>query len=198
MINRWFKTEANKDLIIILALLLLNILPRLIYILSDGFFMDGDEAILGTVVQDVFKNNHFSLFLNGQNYGFVFFEILMGSIASLFFGVNMLSLKISIFIFWLINIVILYYIGKKIFLNRRFAFLAVLLISFIPVWYDWATKARFGYVSAFLFSDLVVLLTLFKKTKVRIIAISLCLLLIYYVQPLYLVVTAPFVVYYFF
>jgi len=198
MINNWFKKIATKDLIIISALLLLNLLPRLIYIFSNGFFIDGDEAILGTVIQDIFKNNHFSLFLSGQNYGFVFMEVLMGSIVSLFLGVNMLSLKITIFIFWLINLVILYYIGKKVFLSRKFAFLAVLLISFIPAWYDWATKARFGYVSALLFSDLVILLTLLKKTKVRIIAISLSLLIIYYVQPLYLVVTVPFVVYYFF
>lgn len=197
MIKQLLKAPVNKDLIIIFALLLLNILPRLIYILSDGFFMDGDEAILGTVLRDVFTNNRFSLFLSGQNYGFILVEVLIGSIVSIFFGVNMLSLKIAIFILWLINLVILYYIGKKVFLSRGFAFLAVFLISFIPVWYDWATKARFGYVSAFLFSDLVVLLTLLKKTKVRIVAISLCLLIIYYVQPLYLVVTAPFVAYYF-
>jgi len=198
MIKKWFKEAASKDLIIILALLLLNILPRLVYILSGGFFMDGDEAILGSVVQDSFNNHYLSLFLNGQSYGFVFLEVIMSVAVSLFFGANIFSLKIAIFIFWLANLVILYYIGKKIFLSRKFAFLAVLLISFIPVWYDWATKARFGYVSAFLLSDLVILLTLLKKTKVRIIAISLCLLLIYLVQPLYLVVTAPFVAYYFF
>lgn len=198
MIKKWFKEEANQDLVLILALLLLNILPRLIYLLSGSIFMDGDEAILGTVIQEVFNNHHFSLFLNGQSYGVVFIEVLMGSFVSLFLGVNLLSLKITIFIFWLINLVILYYLGRKVFLSRKFAFLAVLLISFAPVWYDWATKARFGYVSALLFSDLVILLTLSKKKNLRIAAISPLLLLIYYIQPLYLVVTAPFVVYYFF
>ena len=197
MLTKWFKDEKNKDLIIIVALIILNILPRLIYLFSGGLFVDGDEAILGAVIRDFLNNHQLPLFLNGQSYGLVMPEVLIGGAVSLIFGANIFSLKITILLFWLANIVVLYYIGKKIFRRRRFAFLAVLLISFIPVWYEWATRARFGYVSSLLISDIVILLALSKRNITRTAGISLSLLVIYYSQPLYLVVTIPFLAYYF-
>ena len=197
MFKKWFVDRKNRDLIIIVVLLILNILPRLIYILNRGFFLDGDEAILGTVVQDFVYNHHFTLFLSGQNYGFVSLEVLVSSFISLFFGVNIYSLKIAIFLFWLANVVVLYYIGKKIFSSRYLTVLTVLLISFTPVWYEWATKARFGYVSALLISNVVILLAFSKRNILRIISVCLLLLFVYYLQPLYLVILFPFLAYYF-
>jgi hypothetical protein len=198
MFKKWLDKIKNKDLLIILAIIFLNVLPRLIYIFNNGFFIDGDEAILGTVIQDFLNHHHLQLFLYGQNYGFVLFEVLWSSIISYFFGINIFSMKIAMLLFWLASMVILYYIGKKIFISRRWAILAVFLVSFMPVWFDWATKARIGYLTALLLSNIIILLTLSKKNTIRIITIGLSLIFIYYAQPLYLVIVAPFIIYYFF
>lgn len=197
MIRKLIENIKNKDLLAVGVIVLLNILPRLIYIFNNGFFIDGDEAIFGTAIREFLSSGHWPLFFYGQNYGFVFFEVLLSSIISFFFGINIFSMKIAMLIFWLISMVILYYIGKKIFTGRRWAFLSVLFVSFIPVWFDWATKARGGYLTALLFSNIVILLTLSKKNWLRIISISLSCLFIYYAQPLWLVIVAPFIAYYF-
>lgn len=198
MIKKWIADSKHKDLLIVSAIIILNILPRLICIFNNGFFLDGDEAILGTVVQDLLKNHHLQLFLYGQNYGFVFFEVILSSIISFFFGINIFSLKIAMLMFWLASIVILYYIGKKIFSSRRWAILAVFLVSFMPIWFDWATKARIGYLTALLLSNIIILLSLSKKNIFRVITVGISLVFIYYTQPLYLVIIIPFVAYYFF
>jgi len=197
MIKKLVANIKNKDLLAVGVIIFLNILPRLIYIFNNGFFIDGDEAIFGTMIRDFLNNGHLPLFFYGQNYGFVFFEVLLSSIISFFFGINIFSMKIAMLIFWLMSMVILYYIGKKIFASRRWAFLSVLLISFIPAWFDWATKARGGYLTALLLSNIIILLTVSKKNIFRIIIISLSLIFIYYSQPLWIVVTAPFIVFYF-
>lgn len=197
MIKKWLNDTKNKDLIIIVILLLLNILPRLTYIFNNGFFMDGDEAIFGVMIRDFLNNGHLPLFFYGQNYGFVFFEVLVSSAVSYFFGITIFSMKIAMLLFWLANTVILYYIGKRIFASRRWALLSVSLISFIPLWFDWATKARGGYLTSLLLSNIVILLTVSKKNIFRIITISLSLIFIYYTQPLWLVIIIPFIVFYF-
>lgn len=198
MIKKWLAKLNQKDLLIIIAIILLNILSRLVYILNNGFFIDGDEAILGTVIQDFLNNHHLQLFLYGQTYGLVFFETLLGSLVSFFFGINIFTLKMTMLLFWLADLIVLYYLGKKLLISRRLAGLAVLLISFVPVWFDWATKARIGYLLALLLSNIIILLALSRKKVIRIVIISLSLIIIYYAQPLWLVVVSPFVVYYFF
>lgn len=193
-----FKSKHSEDLIIVTILIILNILPRLAYILNGGFFLDGDEAILGTAIRYSLSSHQLVAFLYGQNYGFIPFEVLMGSITGFFFGVNIFSLKIAMLVFWLANIVLLYYIGKKILNSRRWTFVVILLISFIPVWFDWATKARIGYQVSLLLSNVIILLSLSKRDLMKIFAVSLLLVLMVYIQPLWLIIVAPFVAYYFF
>lgn len=187
----------NKDLQFIGIILLCNILPRLIYILDNSFFINGDEALFGVMVRDFLHSGQLPLFFYGNNYLFVFFEVLLSSIVSFFFGVNIYSMKVAMLVFWLISMVLLYYIGKKLFFSKRLSLLAVLLVSFIPVWFDWATKASGGYLTALLFSNIVILLTLSKKSVLRIITISISCLIVYYAQPLWLIIIFPFIVYYF-
>lgn len=92
--------------------------------------------------------------------------------------------------------VFLYYIGKKLVVSKYLSLLSVLLVSSIPVWFDWATKASGGYLTALLFSNIVILLTFFKRSILRTIIISLSFLIIYYAQPLWLVIIIPFIIYY--
>jgi hypothetical protein len=189
--NRW-------DWISVAIIIILNVLPRLIYFFNKGFFVNGDEAIVGVMVRDALMTGHIPLFFSGNNYLLVFFEVLWAAVVSFFFGINIVTLKIVMLMFWLASMVILYYAGKKVFANWRISFLNVCLISFIPVWIDWATKASGGYLTALLFSNIIVLLALLKRNLTRTVAISLSLLIIFYAQPLWLVITIPFLAYYFF
>jgi|GEM_PF-2174108 len=201
MVKKWLailNNIDNKDFWVVLLLVVLNILPRLTYIFNGGFFIDGDEAILGTAVQDLVSNHHLQIFLYGQTYGFVPFEVLASSILSFFFGINIFTMKMAMLFFWLASVVMMYYIGKKIFNSRRLAGLAVIFISFTPIWFDWATKARIGYLLAMMISNIIILLTFSRKNIVRPVAISVLLIIIYYAQPLWLIIVAPFIIYYFF
>jgi hypothetical protein len=175
----------------------LNVLPRLIYFMDKGFFIDGDEAIFGSMVNDFVRHGHLSLFFSGQNYGFVFFEVLAAGLVSFVFGANIFTLKISMLLFWLAGMILLYFLAKKLLASRQWALLATLLVSSVPVWFDWASKARGGYLTALLLSQLIMLLAFSKKTTARIITVSLSLVIIYFAQPLWLVVVLPFVAYYF-
>jgi hypothetical protein len=192
-----FKKNNRRDWIIIVIIIILNVLPRLIYFLNKGFFVNGDEAIVGVMVRDALTTGHIPLFFYGNNYLLVFFEVLWAAVVSFLFGANIFTLKIAMLMFWLASMVILYYAGKKVFANRQISFLNVCLISFIPVWVDWATKASGGYLTALLFSNIVILLALLKRSLVRTVFISLSLLIIFYAQPLWLVITIPFLAYYF-
>ncbi|HZJ41870.1 MAG TPA: hypothetical protein VFD51_02550 [Patescibacteria group bacterium] len=196
MFKKFFQNSKNKDLFIIILLIFFTLLTRLVVLLDVNLFIDGDEAIFGRMINDFINNGQWPLFFYGQNYGLVFFEVLLSAIVSLFFGINIFTMKATMLIFWLGSIVVLYYVAKKILKSRSWAFLTTILISSIPVWLDWSIKARGGYLTAFLLSNIVIYLSLLKKTRLRIIFISLFLVIIYYAQPLWLVILLPFVVYY--
>lgn len=187
----------RRDWINIAIILALNVLPRLVYILDKGFFIDGDEAIFGCMVKNFVQTGHLSLFFSGQNYGFVFFEVLISGLISFIFGTNIIALKMAMLLFWLGSMIVLYFISKKIMASRQWALVAVLLVSFIPVWFDWASKARGGYPTALLLSLIIIFLVFCRKTVGRILTIGLSLIFIYYSQPLWLVIVLPFIAYYF-
>lgn len=193
-----FKSFNRKDWFSLIIIVGLNILPRLVYFLNKGFFIDGDEAILGSMVNDFVKNSQVPLFFTGQNYCFVFFEVLLAGIISFLFGTNIFTLKIAMLIFWLASMIFLYFLSKKLLASRNWALLSVLLVSSIPAWFDWASKARGGYLTALLLSLIVMLLFFCKRNLLRILIVSISLVFIYYSQPLWLVVVFPFIFYYFF
>jgi hypothetical protein len=197
MIKKWLTNPKYQDWFAVAIIILLNAVPRLVFFFSPNFFIDGDEATFGMMIQRFLDTGHLAIFFGNQGYALVSFEVLVGSIVSLIFGSNIFSMKLAMLLFWLAAMVVLYYIGKKVFLSRRWSILAVLSVSFIPVWFDWATKARGGYLTALLFSNIIILLTLSRKSFARLAAIGLLLVLIYYAQPLWLIIILPFLVYYF-
>jgi len=192
-----FKKISRRDWINIIIIIILNVLPRLVYFLNKGFFIDGDEAIFGSMVKELVNNGHLSLFFPGQSYGFVFFEVLTAGLISFLFGANIFTLKIAMLLFWLASMITLYFLGKKLLASRQWALLAVLSVSSIPVWFDWASKARGGYLTALFLSLIITSLVFCKRNTVRIMAVSISLALIYYSQPLWLIIVSPFVAYYF-
>jgi 4-amino-4-deoxy-L-arabinose transferase-like glycosyltransferase len=197
MIKKYLINLKSSDLLIILVLIFLNTLPRLTYFFNPGFFIDGDEAFFGTMIKELLNNGHIPLFFYGQNYALVFPEVLLGASISLVLGANIIGMKTAMLILWLISIVVIYYIGKKIFLSRHLAFLSTMFFSSIPAWFDWSTKARGGYLTSFLLSNIIILLTLYKRSNGKILAISAFLVIIYYAQPLWLIMLIPFIAYYF-
>jgi hypothetical protein len=197
MIKKLLANSKYQDWFAVVTIILLNVIPRLALFSSPGFFIDGDEATFGIMIQSFLNTGHLAIFFGNQGYAFVSLEVLVGSIVSLVFGSNIFSMKLAMLLFWLAAMVVLYYIGKKVFLSRRWSILAVLSVSFIPAWFDWSTKARGGYLTALLFSNIVILLTLSRKSIARLTTIGLLLVFICYAQPLWLVILIPFLVYYF-
>ncbi len=197
MFKKFLTVIKSKDFLFIILIILFNSLPRIAYFVNKGFFIDGDEAIFGTMIQGFLNNGDLPLFFSGQNYGFVSFEVLLGAILGFFFGINIFSMKIAMLLLWLASIIVLYYAGKKIFNSRKWALLATLFASSVPAWFDWATKARGGYLTALLASSVIFLLAVSKKNNCRSVVIGVLLVLIYYAQPLWLPVALPLAAYYF-
>lgn len=196
MFKNLFTNLKNKNLFLLLLLLFFTVLSRLYILLDSNIFIDGDEAIFGRMVIDFINNKQLPIFFYGQGYGFVFFEVLLSAIFYIFFGASIFTMKVSMLVFWLGSIVVLYYIAKKFLYSRSWAFLSVILVSSIPVWLDWSMKARGGYLTSLLLSNIVIYLSILKRTPIRIIGIFVSLVIIYYAQPLWLVILLPFIAYY--
>ena len=196
MLKIFFDNLKKKDLFVITFLVIFIVLTRLIILLDVNIFIDGDEAIFGRMIKDFMNNGEMPLFFYGQNYGLVFFEVLTSAMVSLFFGANIFTMKVAMLMFWLGSMVVLYYAAKKILKSRIWAFLSIIIISSIPVWIDWSMKARGGYLTSLLLSNVVIYLSFLEKTRLRIMLISLFLVIIYYAQPLWLVILVPFIAYY--
>ncbi|MFA5024493.1 MAG: hypothetical protein WC523_06090 [Patescibacteria group bacterium] len=188
--------NTKKDWLIITIILIISLAFRLSYFLDKGFFIDGDEAIFGLMIKNFLAGGHLPLFFFGQHYAFVSLEVLFGAGISWLLGVSIYSLKLSSLIIWLLGLIFLYWVNRRILISKSWAFLATLLIAAVPVWFDWSLKARGGYLTAFLFAAVFLLLVFSKKNVFKIIVAGLSLVIIYYAQPLWLVILAPFIVYY--
>lgn len=189
----------KSNSIIILLTVVACFLSRLVFINSNVFFFDGDEAIVALMGLDVLEGN-FPIYFYGQNYGFSIIEAVLISIGVLIFGTTMLAIKLPMLLLWSgsasLMALTIFKLTKK---NKLVTalFVAVLILS--PTWLVWSMKARGGYLTSFFFTSLILYLLVQFKNKTSLLAwisIGVSLALVYEAQPIWLPCLLPIIGYY--
>lgn len=145
----------------------ITILTRLPHFLSPHFFIDGDEAIVGIMGNDLLNGKNFPVFFYGQNYGLSTLEVFFAAFWIKLLGSTILALKLaSLSLFSLGITFITIGLQKKSIVNWKIILIISLLITF-PSWTLWATYLRGGYLTAFLCCCLVFYLTSGSMNKNR-------------------------------
>ncbi len=194
MTTKWFPKYA---VLIIAILCLVSRLPQL---LSPYLFLDGDECIEGLMAKHFSEGKDIPWFFYGQSYGFSFIEVVFISIFYPLAGVSDIAVKLAMLLMWTIGIIFFYKTLKIADQenNKWAAFLITLIFIFLPSWAIWSMKARGGYLTAFLFTNITTYLLFIKNTKrgpLIFFIVGLLLTIIYQSQPLWLMGLLPVAVY---
>ena len=162
-----------------LILIVLISLPFLFYNLGATSLTPWDEAWYGEIARNIIKSgNLFTLTFNGKPYFDhppVGFWII--SISELFFGYNSIGVRVGSAFFGFLSLIILYFLGSRMFGKTAGFFSALALLS--APWF--LTRARSGNLDIFLtfFFILTIYLALLAKENYKFIPyffISLTLL----------------------
>lgn len=174
------------------------IISRLPQLLSPDFMLDGDECIMGIMAKHFVEGRTIPFFFYGQNYGFAFIEVLVISAGYLLFGMSDYVVKLSVFAMWIAGVIFFYKTLLHISNNNKLAALGfTLLFILTPAWALWSMKARGGYITAFLFSNIVLYISLRNRdsnNRLVWICAGIASAIIFFSQPLWLAGLLPFLV----
>ncbi|MFT4544156.1 MAG: hypothetical protein ACI9UR_002449 [Bacteroidia bacterium] len=184
----------KSKLFLVLFGLVACFVSRLLFVNSNVFFFDGDEAIVALMGLDAL-DGHFPLYFSGQNYGLSTLEALLVSFGVLIFGTSMLAVKVLMLALWSSAVSLLTLTFFKLSRQNKLAtalFILVLITS--PTWLVWSMKARGGYLSSFFFSSLILFLLVEYKEKLNLViwaVIGVSLTLVYETHPIWLPCLLP-------
>ena len=132
------------------------LVSRLPQLLSPALLLDGDEAVLGLMAQQLAAGGPWPVYFYGQHYGLSLFEAAAGALMFKLFGVHALALKAAMLLLWTGG-VLAYYRALRALLPHApgIALLLALTLCLCPAWAVWSMKARGGYLTAFLLSGLL-------------------------------------------
>lgn len=183
----------------ILIIILLCYLSRLPQLLSPYLFLDGDECLVGTMAKHIYIGKELPLFFWGQQYGFSLIECLFILPFYAVLGINTLAIKLAMLSLWTTGVVMLYKVLRLFAGNNLWVpFLLTVLFIFLPAWAVWSMKARGGYLTAFVCSNLLIYLLYhprLKKTIWKYIVMAILLSIIYEAQRFWFAGLMPLVLY---
>ncbi|HRO42127.1 MAG TPA: hypothetical protein PL009_04800 [Flavipsychrobacter sp.] len=183
--------------ILLTAVVILSRLPQLF---SEHLVLDGDESIVGLMAKHLSEGKEISYFFWGQSYGFSLVETGIIAIGFKFFSVSDYTVKIAMLALWLIAVLVFYKTSLTIFKQEKSkAILLTLVLILLPAWGVWAMKARGGYLTAFLLSNIVLYLFFKKQDNMRFRDWLLCGafgVTIFFSQPFFLAGLLPFLLFF--
>lgn len=184
-LNRGINQYSN---FVIWIIILISISVRLSFSDTNVFFIDGDEAVVGLMALDLL-NGDIPVYFYGQKYGFGLIETAFTAIGIKVFGTTSLAIRIPMLCLWSI---ILFFWSKNLKALTKQNILLFLLIGLvaatIPAWLLGSMKARSGYLTALLFSNIFVYNILHNKklNGLHFFVQGLLIVLIYESQKLWL------------
>ncbi len=176
--------------------LVILFLTRLPLLLDEQLIADGDESIVGLMAKHALEGKGWPLFFYGQDYGLSILEVATVSVFFRFKGLSTVALKLAMLVLWGIGFSF-FASAVRNFFNRKTSIVASILLIVCPAWFLWSMKARGGYVTGFLVSQVFMwLLSLMyaqeRPKKTWIVYLGMCLGTLYYSQVIWLIVTLPF------
>jgi len=187
----------------VLIIAIMCLLSRIPLLSSENLILDGDECLVGLMAIHSSELKEVPLFFYGQSYGFSFIEVTTIRLFYWMFDVSDISTKLAMLFLWSLGIIFFYKALKQIEpKNNQWAPLLVTLVFiFSPSFAIWSMKARGGYLTAFLFSSIIIYLICHNKWKFNSLVsfiIGLLIIIIYQSQPLWLVGLIPLLGYHIF
>jgi hypothetical protein len=192
---------ASPSLVVpVLVFLVLLAGTRLPWMLGANASTDGDEAILGLMAGAVAPGRAPPVFFYGQSYGFSSVEAWVVGIGFGLFGRSDATLHASILLLYGIGSGLLA-LGALRSSGRRGAAATLIFAASCPAWLLWSTKARGGYVTAWLVTNLAIALTLGNRSAdgasrpaglARWLLLGGCAAVVLWSQPLFLAALLPF------
>ena len=182
--------------VVLVLMALLAVLLRLPQFLGGHLIPDGDESIVGLMAKHITEGQWPGLFFWGQQYGLCVFEFLTAALFFLVFGISGNVLKISMLFMWLIGLLFMALAVRHFKGSWSSIVTSIIMVSF-PAWASWSMKARGGYISAFVFSNLALWLVAIAASKSKnswqlLLGLGSALGIIALAQPLWLFATVPF------
>ena len=161
--------------------------------------VDYDEAIVGLMAKHWHNAKEFPFYFYGQQYGFTFVETSIISLSYYLLPITDYAVKLPMLLLFSIGIICFYKTLTQ--LNTKHKYLPLLItILFLlsPAWAVWSLKARGGYLTAFLFTSIIMYLLLKKQTRnpnITYLLIGFLTIIIYQAQPLWIPGLAVFIIY---
>lgn len=190
------KLKKIVSFILILVLILsASILVRLPHFLSQDFFFDGDEGVVGIMAQDFLECKKFPIYFYGQNYGLSTVEVFSVAIFIKILGSGIWALKLGSLLIFSVGLTFIYLTLKHLKITSFLQFSVLAILVCFPTWYLWATMPRGGYVTSFLVVSILFYITQLKEFNWKWAIISATLFAIGYEAQLLILISAiPFVI----
>jgi hypothetical protein len=174
-----------------------SIIVRLPHFLSNVFWFDGDEALIGIMAQDMLDGKRFSLYFYGQTYGLSIFETTAVAFWIKLLGVGIWPLRLGALSIFALGISFFRLILKKQGKTEFFAFLFCLAILCFPAWSIWGSLVRGGYVTGFAASSALLYLISLNKSSWKFLTLfTILFTIIFDSHNLFLFPLFPFILMY--
>lgn len=186
-----FKTNSVvKFLILWFLLFVLSFLIRIPYFLSNAYWFDGDEGIVGVMANDFLRSGKLPFLLYGQNYGFASIEIASASLFISILGNGVMSLKLAGLFIHSFGLAFLAKALRFANISKKSLIIVMILVICFPPFYLWATQMR---TLSFVLACVLFYIFYTKQTTLKWLFISLiisvfCLLS----QPMMFFFISPF------
>ncbi len=174
------------------ALLFLSRLP---FLLRMELALDGDESIVGLMALHLLQGRSLPVFFYGQGYGLSILEAGAGATVFAVLGVSATALRLAMVALWSLGGAFLGAAAAQL-AGRRAGWITSLLVATCPAWLEWSTKARGGYVTAFLLSSLALWMVSEARPggPSRHLGVGMCVAGVFFAQPFWLAGLLPFLI----
>lgn len=179
---------------------LVTLATRLPQLFGPHLLPDGDEAIVLLMAKHLLEGEPPTLFFYGQSYGLALPETGAAALVFALAGVSTAALKVAMLVLWSAGLV-LFPLAVRRLAGERAAVLAAFLLPFCPAWGAWSMKARGGYVTGFLFTNLALwmigaLVREARPRPARAAGLGATCAVVALCQPLWVNALGPFVLWY--
>lgn len=180
-----------KFLLLWFLLFGLSFLIRIPYFLSNAYWFDGDEAIVGVMANDFLGSGRLPFLLYGQNYGFASVEVVSASLFISILGNGVMSLKLAGLFIHSFGLSFLVKSLRFAQISKRSLIIVMVLVICFPPFYLWATQMR---TLSFALACVLFYISFVKQPTLKWLILSViisifCLLS----QPMMYLFTAPFI-----
>ncbi len=187
--------NSSSFSLVVLIILASCILVRLPHFLSNDFFFDGDEGIVGIMAQDFLLGKGIPIYFYGQNYGFSTLEVFSTAFFIKLFGSGIWALRLGGLLLFSVGLTFIWKTLNETKTSKVISISVLILLITAPTWILWGGMVRGGYVTAFMCFGIMFYITQVKEANWKWVIISSVIgVCAYEAQPLIFIPLLPFII----